>query len=160
MTKNFIFRRADKNDAEELVVLSHELNLYHGSNEIPDCKKLTQYWNRFSVFVVTVEEEIVGYLSGYESFQFHSATLGFEVQNLYVKENYRKMGIGKLLMQKVIAIKYHEGVERFALGAQLDNHIAREFYMNLGFSEREQDHARYFLTGDSLKEFMATDSIL
>ncbi|MFZ4762868.1 MAG: GNAT family N-acetyltransferase [Alphaproteobacteria bacterium] len=160
MTKNFIFRKADITDAEKLVGLCHELNLYHGVNEKPDCKKLTQYWDYFSVFVVATEEEIVGFLSGYESFQFHLAILGFELQNLYVKENYRKMGVGKMLMQKVIAIKYHEGVERFALGAQLDNHAAREFYQNLGFHERAQDHARYVLTGDKLKKFVSTTSTL
>ncbi len=134
------FRRAIKKDVGALVELITELNQYHNDDFKPKSEKLIKDWDKFEVFIVEdSNNEIVAFLSGYDSYQLHATTLRYEIQNLHVKATHRKRGIGGLIMEETIAIKRSEGVEKFSLGVSKDNETARLFYKSLGFEENLDD---------------------
>ncbi len=53
-----------------------------------------------------------------------------EITNLAVSENFRRLGIGELLMRELSAI---DGLERLMLDVRVSNKAARRLYEKLGF---------------------------
>jgi ribosomal protein S18 acetylase RimI-like enzyme len=60
-----------------------------------------------------------------------------EVPMLVVAEDYRRAGIGKLLMEEVRNVASDKGASQIELVATSANVAAREFYRSLGFVEAE-----------------------
>lgn len=150
----FTFRKADIKDAIELAELAYELNLFHGDDIKPEPEQFIKDWDRFEAFVVTADEVIIGFASGYDTYQFHTGTVRFEIQNLHVKEEFRGQGVAKKLFRNLILLKHKEGVRKFSLGVQSENKIARAFYESFGFEQRPHNNLRYAFGDEKLKKFI------
>ena len=91
--------------------------------------------NRF--FWVKVNEEYAGYcklmlgaaVKGLEA----AGTKVLEIQRIYVLDAYQKLGLGKLMLQKAIAIAEENEFEWIWLGVWEDNHKAINWYTSQGF---------------------------
>ncbi len=149
-------RKATEADAEQLADLAHELNLFHQDDTRPDPALLSEHHDRFEAYVAeSLDGTLVGYVAGYTTFQFHTATPGFEIQNISVKEKRRRVGIGRMLMEAVIWEKYRAGIRKFTLGVENEKLAARAFYQSLGFVERDFGNSkRCYLRDDDLERFM------
>ncbi len=152
--KNFVFREAVYADAEQIVELAYELNLYHNDDMRPCLKAIQADWAHFDAYVVSMGDEIVGFLVGYEGYKFHAAQRRYEIQDVYVKESYRRNGVARILFENVIVEKYGEGLTRFGLGVEIDNHSAQHFYKAMGFSACPASGMRYVLTGSDVSAFI------
>lgn len=146
-------RKAKIEDAEALSDLAHELNLFHDNDTKPSAEKFREDWQHIDAYIAEENGSPVGFLSGYNNYQFHNATLRFEIQNLYVKESYRRHGVAKKLCANVIKEKQALGVEKFSLGVDENNSEAINFYESMGFKKGPQSNLRYALSGDELKIF-------
>jgi ribosomal protein S18 acetylase RimI-like enzyme len=151
---HFLFRKATLSDLPQLEQLAYELNLFHGDNTRPSAERLKQDWNKFEVYIVLDGNKIVGFIAGYQTYQFHSATLSFEIQNVFVTETHRRHGIGRLIFEQTIRLKYAEGIHSFKLGVWETNHQARAFYENFGFELKTQPNLRYALAGERLENLI------
>lgn len=58
-----------------------------------------------------------------------------QIEDLVVKENYRKMGVGSRLINKMRAIAQEHGYKRIQLAADIDNDNALQFYSRRGFHQ-------------------------
>jgi ribosomal protein S18 acetylase RimI-like enzyme len=151
---DFIFREAELPDLEAIAKLVYELNLYHDDDFEPCAKTLKRDWGFFEPYVVCSGASVVGFLVGYNGYKFHAATRRFEIQNLYVKETYRHRGVGRMLFENVIKLKYENGIEHFSLAVYIDNKVARSFYEAVGFNACPMQDMRYVLKANALQSFI------
>ena len=156
--EQFVFRRAKIEDANKLAELAYELNLYHGENIKPTAEKFIKDWKYFEAFVIETHGQIIAFTIGYLTYQFHTAILRFEIQNLHVQEEFRGLGVASMLFKNLILAKHKEGVRKFSLGVQVENKIARSFYEKFGFDERPQNQVRYVFGGKKLEEFIKNET--
>ncbi|MCI5059627.1 MAG: GNAT family N-acetyltransferase [Alphaproteobacteria bacterium] len=149
-------RPAKTADLGQLVDLTHQLNLYHKDDFKPSVQKLKQDWNHFECYVAeSTQGPLIGFAVGYPTYQFHSATRRYEIQNLYVEKTHQKQGIGRRLMLSVINDQYQNGTECFCLTVNTNNDNARNFYRSLGFREKIRgDSVRTKLYGPALQNFL------
>ncbi len=149
-------RKAVPEDAGQLADLAHELNLFHDDDTRPSSVLLRDHWEYFEALVAeTADRRLVGYAAGYGTFQFHTATPGFEIQNIAVGGDFRRTGIGRKLMEGLILEKYAVGIRKFTLGVECVNESARAFYRALGFVERDFGSAkRCYLRDRELDQFL------
>jgi ribosomal protein S18 acetylase RimI-like enzyme len=84
----------------------------------------------------TEEGILAGFVAGFPVFEFQQGKTGFQVQNLFVAENFRRERIGEVLMLSIMQQARRKfGVETVKLGAQDWNEGAINFYKQLGFAE-------------------------
>ena len=86
--------------------------------------------------VAEINDLIVGYVSGYLHSVFYANGATFWVDEILIKEDMRKNGIGANLMESIT----HWIGDRNCILIALATNEAKEFYSSLGF----QDSARYF----------------
>ena len=60
------------------------------------------------------------------------------IEGIYVKENYRKQGIGKALIQYAEQWAIEQGCTQLASDALLDNTESHNFHTHIGFEEVER----------------------
>ena len=58
-----------------------------------------------------------------------------QIEDLVVKENYRKMGVGSRLINKMRALAQDHGYKRIQLAADMNNENALQFYSRRGFHQ-------------------------
>ena len=72
----------------------------------------------------------------------------YRLMGFVIDQNYRGMGIGEFVLEKVIENVYQEfGVRPIALGCHKNNHKAAKFYMKHGFQKTDamEGNDYYFL---------------
>lgn len=70
-----------------------------------------------------------------------------EILNLFVIEKYRGLGIGKLLLNKVIEVCVFEGIQMLTLEVRKSNKYAIKMYEDLGF-EVALTRKKYYSDGE------------
>ncbi|SDM84724.1 Ribosomal protein S18 acetylase RimI [Fictibacillus solisalsi] len=92
--------------------------------------------NRFSqFFFVFFNNEVAGYLK-VNTNDAQSEKMGddfFEIERIYVKSKFQKLGIGKYLVNKAFKIAMECGKRKIWLGVWEKNENAISFYNKLGF---------------------------
>lgn len=58
-----------------------------------------------------------------------------ELDNIFVKEEYRKKGIGNKLMSYLVSVAISENVVNITLEVRISNEVARNLYKKFGFRE-------------------------
>lgn len=90
------------------------------------------------VVVATDNEEIVGYLAGSidveKSYNINKIA---ELDNMFIKESYRKCGVGTKLIQSFISFCNDKEISDIRVTASFKNKEAIQFYMKNGFEEFE-----------------------
>ncbi len=149
-------RKATADDVDQLADLAHELNLFHQDDTRPDPVLLKKHQDYYEAYVAQIAEgKLIGYVAGYSMFQFHTATPGFEIQNIAVAAAHRRAGVGRGLMETLIMDKYRKGNRKFTLGVEKGNDSALAFYKTLGFVERDfGDSWRCYLRDQNLEQFV------
>jgi GNAT superfamily N-acetyltransferase len=92
---------------------------------------------RARVFVAETEAGIVGGVSFWIKPDLAHGDTVVEVPMLVVAEDYRRAGVGKVLMEEVRNVASDNGASQIELVATRANVTAREFYRSLGFVEAD-----------------------
>ena len=130
----------DDNSAENMnAFLEAAYNLPKLEKELDDSSS--------QFFFVTVREEVAGYLKiNMEDAQTEAmGDDALEVERIYIKPNYQKHGIGKLLLNHAIELALLNNKQKIWLGVWEHNENAIAFYKKLGFV---QTGAHSFFMGD------------
>ncbi len=90
------------------------------------------------VFVAVEKSEIIGYIAGYNftnscRIDKHMA----EVENMYIKPEFRGKGIGTKLVEEFENEAKARGVKLLKVGSLVPNCDAVDFYKSKGFEEHE-----------------------
>ncbi|MFB7138725.1 GNAT family N-acetyltransferase [Gottfriedia sp. NPDC056225] len=108
-------------------------------------KELSNTYSKF--FFVYFNDAIAGYLkintSVAQSEEMGEETL--EIERIYIKKNYQKLGLGKYLFNKASEIALELNKKKIWLGVWEKNENAISFYKTLGFV---QIGAHSFFMGD------------
>lgn len=86
--------------------------------------------NKMAIYVVALlDNEVVGYGG-----MWHVITEG-HITNVAIKENYRKMGVGDLIVKNLIKIAIKKEMIGLTLEVRVGNIAAQKLYKNNGFVE-------------------------
>jgi len=67
------------------------------------------------------------------------------LNDLYVREDYRKQGTAEALIERVISHAVETNAKGLALETQISNVSAQKLYDKTGF-KRDEEHYNYYLT--------------
>ena len=100
-------------------------------------KKYFEYMiNNQIIFIAQDEEKIVGYLAGTICKDVSYITESFaELDNMYINEDYRRFGIGTLLMNEFKKYCKEKNIQNIKVTASAKNNKAINFYMKNGFED-------------------------
>ena len=132
------------------VMKAHEDSLYSLASSFPSptrpgreafssafSEKLTD--SKSCVAVVEVEDELVGYISGYSHSTFYAAGPTAWVDELLVNERFRGRGFGRKLMEYFEAWADRQQCTLVGLATS----GARDFYAHLGYESRAGYFKKY-----------------
>jgi diamine N-acetyltransferase len=108
-------------------------------------KELSTISSQF--FFVYFNNEVAGYLK-VNTQDAQSENMGedsFEIERIYIREKFQKLGLGKYLIEKAIEIAMEQEKNKIWLGVWEKNENAIAFYKKLGFV---QAGAHSFYMGD------------
>jgi len=109
----------------------------------------------FECLLAEADGEALGFAIHRPSYSTFEGCPGLYVEDLFVVESARQLGIGRLLMARLAAIARERGCSRMSL-AVLHWNPARGFYDRLGFA-RVEDWLPYELSGKALARLAAED---
>ena len=160
-TPSITIREAGPADAATIVRLIRALAAYE---DLVDLVRITEadvlrdgFGERpcFECLLAEAHGEAVGLAIHRPSYSTFEGRPGLYVEDLFVAESARQLGIGRLLMARLAAIARERNCTRMSL-AVLHWNPAREFYHRLGF-EQVEEWLPYQLSGDPLARLAAED---
>lgn len=143
MNKPYNIERATSADIIEIQNLCHELCIYERDNcdatidvDAPFSEQEKEYFlscinsNDVCVLVVKIDEKVVGYLTGNVKGKqdFRNIESLAEVENMYIKTEYRNMGVGTDLLNQFKDWSKAKGVARLRVVVSEKNKKAVSFY--------------------------------
>ena len=144
-------RHANLKDYKDISSISKELHVYHLKNR-PDVYKETRktickaYFNELlrdeyvEILVITLDKNIIGYaLVRYieiKDFDLLRDKYFAYIDEICIKENFRRMGFGKILFDYIYDLVKANGAESLELGVCFFNKSAIEFYKSMGMIEK------------------------
>lgn len=102
--------------------------------------------NPNTIYMVAEEDDkVIGLLSCHGQFLLHHMDMVFEIQELYVDEDYRSQKAGQLLIERLEAILKEQGYKFLEVASNIKRTDAHRFYLKNGFG---QTHYRFTKTLD------------
>ena len=141
-------RKADKSDSEEIIRLILELAKFEKltpPNEAGQKRLLDDAFSDsppFKILLAEQDNRLLGYafyLFTYSSFE---AKRTLYIEDIFISENYRNKGIGKLFLYEIIKIAKANDCRRMEWAVLDWNVNAIKFYENLG--ARQLKEWKYF----------------
>jgi ribosomal protein S18 acetylase RimI-like enzyme len=140
------------------------LGIARAVNEVPKMKSgvgdLVEYGfgsdPHFETVIAEVDGECAGIALYFRSFSTWHGRPGVYIQDLYVDDAYRGLGIGAKLLRRVASISRDRGGCYMRLSVDTENFAAQKFYtrLELILSNTEQVHAAY---GEAFLNLAAAD---
>ncbi len=93
--------------------------------------------NDHCVFVAEADKKIVGWIHGFYSLRIESDAF-FEIAGLVVDGNFRKKGVGKLLVEKIENWAQSINCNQLRVRCNVLRKESHVFYNKIGFSEIKQ----------------------
>jgi GNAT superfamily N-acetyltransferase len=123
-------------DAADITVLIHQLGYSISAEQTLHNIHALRESKHHAVFVA-VDENVIGWMGVNYNVSMESSPL-CEIHGLVVDEQYRNMGIGKLLIEKAKEWCRDKQVDRLRLRCNIKRTEAHIFYINVGFNEIKQ----------------------
>ncbi|MEE9281273.1 MAG: GNAT family N-acetyltransferase [Myxococcota bacterium] len=148
-------RRATPEDAAAIVRLVRALAVYE--KEPVENVKLREdevvrdgfgATPRFEVLIAELDQEPVGFALFFPNYSTWEGSPGLYVEDVFVEERARGLGLGRRLMAEIAGIARQRGCPRVELSV-LDWNPAREFYQRIGFRQ-QTDWLSFRLSGSAL----------
>lgn len=131
-----IVEKLKKQDIEKYKALIDEA--FDGSNTIDEYKNYDENSKSYEIVVLKEQEDIVASVTMYKidlfTFSFQPV---IELFNVAVKKEYRRMNLGKILMDYVIDFAKNNGYRQINLTCLESEKGVHDFYENVGFTKAE-----------------------
>tara|TARA_B110000196_G_C20834077_1_gene515150 strand:- start:189 stop:641 length:453 start_codon:yes stop_codon:yes gene_type:complete len=140
--------RADKNHIDGISILfdlyrqfyKYQKDLNNSKNYLH--KRIVN--NESIIFIGTENEKIIAFVQLYETFDSLNLSKKLVLYDLYVLEKYRKLGIGRKLIDKSKDFAINNNLPRIELSTSIDNHNAQKLYESLDYI-RDKEYYNYGL---------------
>ena len=145
-------RKIERSDLSDIVSLIHEFAEFEGLSsyfEIDENKLHAAMFAEGAVvegFIAVDTDVPIGYALFYPGFSSFRGELGLNLEDLYVREEYRGKGIGQMLLRRVAETARIRGLIRIDLMVNIHNSKAMAFYTRLG--ARTNSDERHFKFSD------------
>ncbi|MGS2718797.1 N-acetyltransferase family protein [Eionea flava] len=140
--------QATLNDVAEIAVIFNQYRIFYQQSSNVE---LAEYFigerlrnNESVIFLAKEGEQLLGFVQLYPSFSSVSARRTWILNDLYVNEVSRGLGIGKLLLGEVKNFSNESGVKGVGLQTAIDNTTAQGLYESLGY-KKDTNFYSYFL---------------
>lgn len=134
MSLKFLIRSAGEEDFPALIKLFQEFAHFEKTPEkmVNSVEKMMKEKKYFNGFVAeNAADEIIGYTTYF--FSYHTwIGKSLYMDDLYVKPSYRRKGIGKKLLDAVIAVAKKENCSKVRWQVSSWNKHAQAFYRSMG----------------------------
>ena len=127
-----LIRIAEINDSESITELSNQLGYETRNVDIQNRLNNILINADNCVYVATENGKIVGWIHGFYSLRIESEFF-VEIGGLVVDENFRKSGIGKKLVDKVIEWSKLKDCGKVRVRCNVIRKESHRFYENIGF---------------------------
>lgn len=135
MINQINIREINKGDALRIAELNQELG-YQTSQSLVARQLNTILSDRNHYgYIAISEQKIVGYIHGFISIRLTTAPFA-EIGGLIVDEQYRKKGIGRLLVDHLE--RQINEVEKLRVRCNVKRNSAHEFYLSLNYQEKKE----------------------
>ena len=140
--------RANKNHIEGVSILfdlyrqfyKYQKDLKNSKNYIHKMIKN----NESIIFIASENKNIIAFVQLYETFDSLNLSKKLVLYDLYVLERYRKLGIGRKLMNKSKDFAINNNFPRIELSTSIDNYSAQKLYESLDYI-RDKEYYDYGL---------------
>ena len=154
--QNIELRFADETDAKELLELITELAVYENLSELVTANEQilisALFKNkRAKSLLAEVDGRVVGYAIFFYSFSTFLGKGGIYIEDVFVKPDFRGMGIGKLFFKKIASLAIEDDCKRLEWSCLDWNKPSIDFYLSLG-AEQMNEWTTYRLSGDKLND--------
>ncbi|MGL4850756.1 MAG: GNAT family N-acetyltransferase [Clostridium sp.] len=103
------------------------------------------------VLLVEVNEKVIGYVLYFFNYSTFIGRGGFYLEDIYIKEEYRKRGYGREIFKVIGKIAYEKGCHRMEWTCLNWNKPSIEFYKSLGAVPMDE-WTVYRLTREKIKD--------
>jgi len=146
----FTVKQATMENIEEIVEIFNEYRIFY--KQEPNMNEAKKFlFDRFehleSVIFIAIEMEsnkIIGFTQLYPTFSSVSMKRSYTLNDLYVKENYREKGAGKLLLEKAKSYAIMTNAKGIGLSTAIDNENAQKLYEKNGY-KKNQEYYQYYM---------------
>ncbi len=148
--KSIEIRKAEIQDLEDLSLIFNEYRIFYKKPSDPMGAKeflLDRFVNFQSHIFLAINKEtnlIVGFTQLYPTFSSLSMGRAVILNDLYVREEFRRLGIAKSLLQSVKNYATLSNLKYIELSTAITNKKAQSLYESFGF-ERETEFYHYSL---------------
>lgn len=156
--QKYFIRAASPSDIEALIELCAEHAAYEGASYDPRDKgerlssALFSASPRLYAWVVEQHGKLVGYATATQKFSTWDAALFLHMDCLYLREEVRSGGLGRLLILEIARLAHKLGCVSVQWQTPAGNERAISFYQRLGAKGKQK--VRFFLPGDALATFL------
>ena len=135
-TKKILTRIATLDDLQDLARLNAEFN---GFSDLPEhlAKRLADPFCVEQPLLAEIDGHVIGFAAlRIVPCVFYAAPHG-ELTELFVKEAYRRLGVGRELLSLAEEIAREKGVEELFILTGSSNQVAQTFYNSMGYQDGE-----------------------
>lgn len=128
-------RQARENDSPLLMELIREFAVHVGAPfeaREEDLRQSLFHDRKAEVLIGEKEGDVVGYVLYFQSYSTFQAKSALFIEDLYVRERFRKDGCGREFMRRLAAVAVERGCRRIEWCCQDHNANAIGFYLNVG----------------------------
>lgn len=157
----FLIRAASPEDIEALVELCAEHAAYEDSRYDSRGKKerlssaLFSASPRLYAWVVEWDRKLVGFATATQEFSTWDAASFLHMDCLYLREEVRSLGIGRLLLREAAGLALKLGCLIMQWQTPAWNLRAINFYQRVGADTKQK--IRFYLSGDTLETLAQSD---
>lgn len=138
-----MIRKAKDSDLESVKLLVEELEEQKFDFEIFKGIYLKNLLSdEVHYYVAEVNNEVVGFMSLFESTPLHHCHKLAEIQELIIREKHRGLSIGKEFIELATRLGQEKGWLQIELSSHMKRLKAHSFYMRNGFSRRHFKFAK------------------
>ena len=154
-SSSITIRKATENDIKTIFNFICELAVYEKLRDdvtaTPDILMESLFVKRQAEVIIAEEEgRALGFALYFHNFSTFKGKACLYLEDIFVKEEQRGRGIGKMLFKRLAQIAVERGCERFDWAVLDWNKPSIEFYKSLGAFPMDE-WTVYRLTGESLK---------
>ena len=154
--EDIVIRKAERADVPQILEFIRSLAVYEKmEDQVVADEKLLEEWifdkGRAEVLLASYKGEPAGFALYFHNFSTFLGRAGIYLEDLFVKQEYRDLGIGTALLKKLAETAVTEGCGRLEWSCLDWNEPSIGFYKSLGAVPMD-DWTVYRVTGEALKK--------
>lgn len=155
---NFSFRFATEEDVYKVLAFIKGLAEYEKKDEeVVITEEVLRQWlfveKKVEVIFVLEDNNEVGFSLFFYVYSTFSGKAGLFIEDLFVKQEYRKKGYGKALIKQLASIAIERGCQKLEWLCLDWNKSGIDFYLSIG-AEPLNDWTKYQITGETLNKLV------